>query len=797
MKTTSAKKPAGEAAARKAPRGALVVVESPSKAKTIKKYLGRAFTVKASVGHVKDLPKSKLGVDPDHGFAPQYVVLEKKKKVLSEIKKAARAAERTFLATDPDREGEAIAWHIAEEIGEGVTVARVLFNEITKKAILAAIEAPRPLDRDKFDSQQARRVLDRLVGYQISPILWAKVRRGLSSGRVQSVAVRLVLEREREIRAFVPAEYWTIEADLAAKLPPPFTARLTRVDGAKAEITDGARAGEIERRLSAAAWSVAGVDRRERRRHPPAPFITSRLQQEAANRLHFTAKKTMTLAQRLYEGVELGEEGSVGLITYMRTDSVRLSADAVAAARTLIGRQYGAEYVPEAPNVFRSKKSAQDAHEAIRPTSVEWTPERVGPLLEPDLAHLYELIWRRFVACQMASAVYDQTAVNIDARAPDGASALFRATGTILKFAGYLAVYGQQADEVEEKPEGAGAEEEAGAESAAELPPLAPGDPLTLDKLRPEQHFTEPPPRFTEASLVRELEEKGIGRPSTYAAILSTIQEKDYVAKLDGRFRPTELGTLVTDLLVQAFPRVIDVGFTAGLEERLDEIAEGRVPWVQVLEDFYSPFKEEVARASAQMRDVKREEVKTDLTCEKCGSPMVIKWGKRGRFLACSAYPQCKNTKDFREAEGQIIPVQENETTSETCPKCGAPMVVKRGRFGRFLACSRYPECKTSKPFAIGVPCPECKSGQLTERRSRRGKIFFGCSRYPDCKFAVWDRPVAETCPECGSPYLLEKHSRGGETALVCPNAGRGGTCHHRRTLGEQPAAANEGVVPG
>ncbi len=778
-----------KSAPKSAGSGYLVVVESPSKAKTIKKYLGRAFTVKASVGHVKDLPKSKLGVDPEHGFAPHYEVLEKKAKVLSEIKKAAKGAERTYLATDPDREGEAIAWHIAEEMGKGVQVQRVLFNEITKKAVLEAIEHPRALDRDKFDSQQARRILDRLVGYQISPILWTKVRRGLSAGRVQSVAVRLVLEREREIQAFVPVEYWTIDAALSAKLPPGFVARLTKVDGAKAEVGDGARAKELVDALTDAAWTVAKVDRRERRRNPPAPFITSRLQQEAANRLHFTAKKTMTLAQRLYEGVELGEEGSVGLITYMRTDSTRLSAEAVAAVREMIGRQYGAASVPAEPNVFKSKKAAQDAHEAIRPTSLDWTPERVQPFLEPDMFRLYELIWRRFVACQMAPAVYDQTSVDIEARA--GATlAIFRATGTILKFAGYLAVYGQQADEVDDGAGKTAAEEDAGAASSAELPPVEPGESLTLGRLDPQQHFTQPPPRFTEASLVKELEEKGIGRPSTYAAILSTIQEKDYVAKIEGRFQPTELGTLVTDLLVKSFPGVIDVAFTAGMEERLDEIAEGQVGWVRVLEDFYSPFKAELARASEQMRDVKREEIKTDLKCEKCGSPMVIKWGKRGRFLACSGYPECKNTMDFRTADdGSIVPVQETVTTNEVCDKCGAPMVVKTGRFGRFLACSRYPECKSSRPFAIGVACPECKVGQLTERRSRRGKIFFGCNRYPECKFAAWDRPIAESCPQCGSPYLLEKYSKRDGPYVACPNAGRGGSCTYRRTAGEASPA--------
>ncbi len=780
----------GAAARRRAGSGILVVVESPAKAKTIKKYLGREYTVKASVGHVKDLPKSKLGVDLEHGFKPQYDVLPTKVKVLGEIKKAAQESVRTYLATDPDREGEAIAWHIAEEM-DGLDVQRVLFNEITKKAVQEAVQHPRALDRSKFDSQQARRILDRLVGYQISPLLWKKVRRGLSAGRVQSVAVRLVIEREGEIKAFVPVEYWTIDADLSARLPPPFVARLARVDGQKAEVHGEAEARALEAELKAASWRVQKVDRRERRRNPAAPFITSKLQQEAANRLHFTAKKTMTLAQRLYEGVELGEEGSVGLITYMRTDSTRLSADAVTDVRALIARQYGEQYLPAEPNVFKTKKAAQDAHEAIRPTSLEWTPERVQPFLEPDMFRLYELVWRRFVACQMAPGVYDQTTVEISA-----GRALFRATGTILKFPGYLAVYGEKADESSEEKDEKEKGEEGDSSQARELPPLEAGEELSLAKLRPEQHFTQPPPRFTEASLVKELEERGIGRPSTYAAILSTIQDREYVKKEEGRFFPTDLGTLVTELLVQAFPEIVDAAFTAGLEERLDQIEEGSVDWIQVLEDFYGPFKAEVARAEAQMRDVKREEIKTDLVCEKCGKPMVIKWGKRGQFLACSGYPECKNTMDFRrEADGKVTPVQETTTTDEICAKCGAPMVVKRGRFGRFLACSRYPECKSSRPLSIGIACPaEGCTGQLTERRSKRGKIFYGCNRYPDCKFVAWDRPVMERCPDCGSPYLLEKFSKRDGAQLVCPNAGRGGSCSYRRAAptpvpGEQTAA--------
>ncbi len=780
-----------EAAEARPRKGYLVIVESPAKAKTIKKYLGSGYRVKASVGHVKDLPKSKIGVDPDRGFQPTYEVIPSKAKVLDEIRAAARTAERTYLATDPDREGEAIAWHIAEEVGgPGVQIQRVLFNEITKKAVQEAIQHPLELDRKKYDSQQARRVLDRLVGYQISPILWKKVRRGLSAGRVQSVAVRLIVEREEAIKAFVPVEYWTLDALLSARVPPSFKARLQKVDGQKVELKDQASTEGLLRELQQSAFTVAKVDRRERRRNPAAPFITSKLQQEAANRLYFSAKKTMTLAQRLYEGVELGDEGSVGLITYMRTDSTRLSTDAVDGARTLIGKIYGKDFVPAEPNIYKQSKKAQDAHEAIRPTSLEWTPERVRHFLEPDMFRLYELIWNRFLASQMSPAVYDQTSVDLTA-----GRALFRATGTILKFAGYLAVYGATPDESPEKPAAEKDDKDIAAASpddapSGELPVLEAGDVLTLEKLLPEQHFTQPPPRFSEASLVKELEEQGIGRPSTYAAILSVIVFKEYVEKRETRFYPTELGTLVNELLVKAFPAVVDVGFTAEMEEQLDEIAEGNLNWVKVLSEFYGPFKKELAEAEITMRDVKREETPTLLKCEKCGAPMVIKWGKMGRFLACSGYPECKNTGDFKtELDGTITPIAE-QVTDKICEKCGKPMAVKRGRFGKFLACTGYPECKNSLPIGIGVMCPSptCKGGELTERRSRRGKVFFGCNKYPECTFAAWDRPVPEACPDCGSPYLLQKFSKRDGQQLVCPNSLKGGSCTYRKAVVEPEA---------
>ncbi len=797
----TAKPPAEKPAARKrkapakpakaSPGTSLVVVESPAKAKTIKKYLGRGFDVRASVGHVKDLPKSKMGVDVEKGFLPQYDVIKGKAKVLSEIKRAAQKASRVFLATDPDREGEAIAWHIAEEIGaEGGDrrVRRVLFNEITKNAIQKAIEAPQDLDRRKFDSQQARRILDRLVGYQISPILWKKVRRGLSAGRVQSVAVRLVVEREREIEAFKAEEYWTIEAELAAALPPEFRARLAKLSGQKAEVKDGATASALVEELRGASFVVASVDRRERRRNPPPPFTTAKLQQEAANRLGFTAKKTMTLAQRLYEGVELGDEGAVGLITYMRTDSVRLSTEAVDAVRGYIGERFGKDHLPESPNVYRTKqKAAQEAHEAVRPTSLEWTPERVAPFFdamgERDMQRLYELIWNRFVACQMVPAVYDQTTADISA-----GRATFRATGSVLKFPGYLAVYGATPPGEEA---GAEAEKEGEEKEKAEertLPPLEAGMPLALRQLLPEQHFTQPPPRFNESSLIKELEEKGIGRPSTYAAILSTIQEKGYVEKVERNFKPTHLGVLVTDELVKGFPVEMDVAFTAGMEEKLDDIEEGNAGWQAVHGDFWSRFKEDLAKAEVHMRDVKRQEIATDLVCEKCGKPMVIKWGRMGEFLACSGYPECRNTMNFRREDGKVVPEKEEEIqTDEKCPNCASPMIVKRGRFGRFLACSRYPDCKTSKPISIGVSCPKGCGGYISERRSKRGRTFFGCSSYPNCDFVSWDRPRNEKCPTCGGPYLLEKYSKRDGPFIACPDK----ECGYRRAR-EEPSESTE-----
>jgi DNA topoisomerase I len=789
---------AGSPRARRAGGNTLVIVESPAKAKTIKKYLGSGYTVKASVGHIMDLPKSKIGVDVENGFEPVYEVIKDKKKVVADLKEAAKKADRIFLATDPDREGEAIAWHIRTQFAKNkVPTFRVLFNEITKKAINEAIEKPLQLNQALYDAQQARRVLDRLVGYQISPILWTKVRRGLSAGRVQSVGVRLVVEREEEIKKFVPVEYWSLEADLKAKLPPQFRSKLIKLDGKKADLSSGALTLPLVDQLKNKPFKVASVERKERRRNAPPPFITSKLQQEAANRLHFTAKKTMTLSQRLYEGVELGEDGQTALITYMRTDSVRLSPDAIGAARGYIEEKFGKDYLPDEPVNFKTKKSAQDAHEAIRPTSIEYPPERVQPFLERDMFRLYQLIWNRFVACQMTPAVFDQTTADIAA-----GNATFRATGQVMKFAGYLAVYGEEAvdalhparplDDIDE----AGAEKAEGADEekgdlSRQLPPLEEGQTLTLVQLIPEQHFTQPPPRFTEASLVKELEDKGIGRPSTYAAILSTIQDKEYVEKKENRFYPTELGTLVTGLLLISFPTVMDVQFTAKMEEELDEVEEGNMNWVKVLTEFYGPFKKTLDAAESEMRDVKREETKTDLVCEKCGSPMIIKWGRMGRFLACSGYPECKNTKDFVEKDGKIE-VAEELPTDEICPTCGKPMVNKRGRFGRFLACSDYPTCKTTKKITLkDVVCPE-DGGGLAERKSRFGKSFYGCVNYPNCKFVAWDRPLAETCPQCGSKYLLSKYSKREGAFIACPNK----ECGYRREAPEPGTEVQPGAAP-
>jgi DNA topoisomerase-1 len=736
----------------------LVIVESPTKAKTIKKYLGRNFSVLASVGHVKDLPQKELGVDIEKGFAPKYVVIRGKQKVLKKITDAAMEADAVYLAPDPDREGEAIAWHIGEEINKKTKgkskVYRVLINEITQKAVKEAISNPGKLDQKLFDAQQARRILDRLVGYKISPILWKKVRRGLSAGRVQSVALRILCEREAEIEAFVSKEYWSIVAHLSGSKEPAFEAKLAKINGRPFEISDEKDAGKIADDLERQNFVLEKIAKSERKRNPAPPFITSKLQQEAARKLGFSAKKTMVLAQQLYEGVEIGGEGLVGLITYMRTDSPRVSDDALNAVREFITERYGAKYLPLEPNQYKSKRGAQEAHEAIRPTSMKFPPEKVESCLERDAYRLYDLIWKRFVASQMNPAVFDQTAFDIKA----GIYSL-RATGQIMKFSGFMEVYLEGVDEEQLKDE----------EENPALPELNEGEVLKLLGLDKNQHFTQPPPRFTEASLVKELEELGIGRPSTYASILSVIQEKEYVNKKENRFFPTELGKLVNELLVKSFPEIIDVGFTAQMEEELDQVEEGKRTWVATLKDFYGPFEKALSQASKKMRDIKKEQIVTEFKCENCGSPMVIKWGRHGEFLACQAYPQCRNTKEFARTPEGKIEISKQKTTEEKCEKCGSPMVVRRGRFGEFLACSRYPECKTTKSMGVGVNCPEC-GGELVARRSGKGRTFYGCSNYPKCRFASWNKPVPGPCPKCGYPILVEKYnSKTGQTRTFCP----------------------------
>jgi DNA topoisomerase I len=823
----------------------LVIVESPAKAKTIQKYLGKGFTVEASLGHVKDLPKSTLGVDTSNEFETDYVVIPGKEKVLARLKKLAGPMDAIYLAPDPDREGEAIAAHLAfeldtnghakkskkkkkEEAGAVPRIQRVTFNEITKRAVQAAFEHPRAIDQNLVDAQQARRVLDRLVGYQVSPLLWDKVRRGLSAGRVQTVALRLIVEREREIKAFEKKEYWTIDAHLAANKPPAFDARFLGKGEEKIEVTNGEDAEKIRVALEQANWLVRSVDKKERRRNAAPPFTTSKLQQDSSRKLRFSVKRTMMIAQRLYEGVELGEEGQVGLITYMRTDSTRVAPEAIQEVREYVGKEYGAAYLPETPNTYKEKKEAQAAHEAIRPTSAMRHPDQVKQYLKEDEFKVYKLIWQRFVASQIMPAVFDQTTVDIDAKAKSGDVYWFRVTGSVLKFDGFLRVY-------EESKEGKDEEDE---ELKHKLPALEAGQKLTLKELKPEQHFTEPPPRYNEASLVKELEERGIGRPSTYSAILSTIQERQYVQKLGGKFTPTEIGLVVTDLLVENFRDIFDVAYTAGLEEKLDEIEEGKEKWTDTLADFYKKFTKDLKYAEKHMENIKRMEKPTDEKCEKCGAPLVIKWGrhgsfyacstydkedentctftkenpinlpdldtadvqettqeeycencgrvmvlKRGRFgqfMACTGYPDCKTTR--RLDQGKKVP---DIPLDEPCPKCGRNMMIRHGRFGEFTACSGYPECKYVKQNFIGVKCPECKDGELVEKRARKGNTFYGCGNYPKCKFTSAHKPIPEKCPTCGSEYLVEKFLKAGPV-IACPNK----ECDYERAVPPAEAAA-------
>lgn len=773
----------------------LVIVESPAKARTIRKYLGAGYSVQASMGHVRDLPKSKLGVDVEAGFAPMYEVPKARARVVKELRQGVQAAGELYLATDPDREGEAIAWHILQVARPaGKPVHRVVFHEVTAPAIREAFAHPRDLDMRLVNAQQARRILDRLVGYRISPLLWEKVRRGLSAGRVQSVAVRLVVEREREIAAFQPREYWTVEADLS-RIPPAgqprraediFRAVLFSVAGRKLGkfgLKGHDDAQRIVDDLQGVAYRVLRLAKKQVRRYPSPPFITSTLQQEASRKLGFAPSRTMRVAQQLYEGIELGAEGSVGLITYMRTDSTAVSPLAQEEARAYIAERLGREYLPEKPPLYRTRTvSAQEAHEAIRPTSVRREPKAIEPHLNRDQFRLYELIWKRFLASQMAAAVFDQTVADIAA----GERYIFRATGSLLVFPGFLKVYRQDLDAGQ-------------ADTTAEkyLPPLSEGEPLDLVRLFAGQHWTEPPPRYTEATLIKELEKRGIGRPSTYAPILATIEERGYVAHMEARkrtspLRPTELGFLVNDLLVAHFPEFLDYAFTSQMETRLDEIAAGKEEWVPVLDGFYRTLTERLERAGREMRDLKRQAQPTDLSCERCGRPMVIRFGRRGEFLACSGYPECQNTSDFtRTPEGRIVPLRAESSagSDQTCDRCGSPMVVKQGRYGPFLACSNYPACKNTRRLARNeqgelVPVQEEPTGEVCEqcgrplvwKKSRFGR-FLACSGYPECRnIRKQARAAAQEPPARGRK---KRSGRAGakeapvETGEVCEQCGR------------------------
>lgn len=776
----------------------LIIVESPAKTKTLSSFLGGKYDVRASMGHVRDLPKSKLGVDPEKDFQPTYVTIPERKSVISDLKKAAKEARTVYLASDPDREGEAIAWHLAEVLGVQ-DIQRIEFNEITKRAVQDALTHPRPINMPRVDAQQTRRVLDRLVGYKISPLLWKKVQKNLSAGRVQSVAVRLVVEREREIQAFVPTEYWSLTARLTQEGADfPFDAKLLQIGGKKAELGKSEQvAGVLERlgyrlapredgkweaqpleALSAPEWKITDVRKREQKRNPSPPFITSTLQQEAARKLGFNARRTMQTAQALYEGVDLGAEGHVGLITYMRTDSVAVSQDAQAEARQFIHQQYGADYAPSVPRQYKARKGAQEAHEAIRPTSVYRTPDQMKRHLSSDQYRLYQLIWQRFLASQMASAVYDVTSVDIEVL-----DMLFRATGRVVKFDGFMTLY------MEGRDDRSAEEQEEDAEEGRRLPLLTAGERLRLLGLLPGQHFTEPPPRFTEATLVRALEEKGIGRPSTYAQIMSTIVDRGYVLLEDKRFRPTDLGCVVNDQLVRHFPNIVSVDFTAEVEQRLDDIAEGERPWVEVMREFYGPFAHALERAETEMERIKPEAVPTDINCPQCGKQMLLRSSRYGKFLGCSGFPECRHIMQPPVELGGEAPegAAEGAATQETmeCPDCGKPMQLRKGRFGDFWGCTGYPECKKiidpkkkdqappDPEFSMPCPRPGC-DGTVTAKRSWRGTVFYGCSNYnakPKCEYVSWNRPDPEQrCEECGYP-MAEKIFRKVSQGFKCTNA--------------------------
>lgn len=732
----------------------LIIVESPSKAKTINKYLGKDFVVEASVGHIKNLPKSKIGVDIDGGFLPEYETIEGKDEVVKRLRDRASQADTIYLATDPDREGEAIAWHIAKELeGHNGKIYRVLFHEITERGITEAMGKPQRIDENLVNSQQARRVMDRLVGYKISPFVWKTLFYGLSAGRVQSVAVRLIVEREEEITAFMAVEYWSIVAEFETPAQERFLAKLAKVEGEDPRISDATTAQGYVNSIQGQKFAITDIQKKPVRRNPPPPFITSTLQQEAARRLRFHAKRTMMLAQKLYEGIDLGEEGRVGLITYMRTDSTRLSEDAVRDVREFIYSNYGKEYLPHEARLFKKGKSSQDAHEAIRPTSLKYSPKAIRKYLEGELYDLYELIWNRFLACQMSPAISDQTTVEVS-----GGEYLFRASDSVPVFRGFLQVYDDVAEE---------AEKQGDEDPVSKLPQvIAVGDRQQLVGIVPNQHFTKPPPRYTESSLVKELESLGIGRPSTYAMIVDTIQARKYVEQRERKLYPTELGIAVNKILVQYFPHLFNVEFTAKMEEELDTIASGRQTYQRVMEDFYRPFIRDVEGVDRNSAAIKKSlQENTDEVCELCGKPMIIKWGRNGRFMACSGYPSCKNTRPLPHEQEQT-----KHMVGMKCELCGGDMVVKGGKFGAFLGCSNYPTCKNTKPISIGMKCPKCKDGDVIERKTKRKRVFYGCSRYPDCDFASWDKPVSKVCDTCGNGYLVIKYTQARGEYLLCPS---------------------------
>ncbi len=779
----------------------LVVVESPAKAKTIKKYLGSGYEVMASKGHIKDLPK-KMGIDVEKGFQETYEVIAGKEKILQELKGAAKDADEVLLATDPDREGEAIAWHLSEELGKKAN-KRVEFHEITKTGVQKGVASPRALNKQLYDAQRARRVLDRIVGYDVSALVWSKLAFGLSAGRVQSVALRLIVDREREIEAFKPEEYWNCGAGLVAKTgdTTPFFARVNKRGGKTLEVKNGTEAAKVRADLERATFKVAKITKSERKRKAPPPYTTSKLQQDAVNRLGFGAKRTMQVAQGLYEGVDLGKDGGpIGLITYMRTDSTRLSPDAVQAARIYIEQTYGAAHLPAQPNVFKSKKNTQDAHEAIRPTSLDLPPDQVKKHLKDEQYKLYKLIWERFLASQMSEAIYDQTGVDIEGAAAGSDTYGLRVGGRILKFPGWLASMeskGDVAGEEGEAKEGdaAAAKAPAADDDEATLPLLEEGQAIALHTppgVTTEQKFTQPPPRYNEGSLVRELEERGIGRPSTYAEIISKVQARDYVEKLDARFKPTTLGKYVVDGLVQSELDFMDPTFTSQMEQQLDGVESGEEDRVALLSRFYKRFREQLDKGKKGKR-WNPEPTPTGETCDLCGQgEMMKRWSKNGWFLGCSNYPKCKNTRDLGpDGNGPT----EKRFAGVDCDKCGKPMIIRSGRYGEFLACSGYPTCKNAKPVPLGVPCPKC-GGDLIEIRPKKkgGKTFYGCSNWNaenvKCDFKLWNKPIKEPCPLCGAKFLVIGGSKA-KPFITCADK----QCGYKRAI-ETPGEGAEGTQP-